>query len=141
MEPETPFNVYSEGVADYTKRPLYTVSCGELGTDCSNVERNLKTALDLATTWNAIILIDEADIFLEARGPNDLKRNGLVSSKCLTPYSEDTNSQPPSILALAGILPRDTYSDYKSRERVRSRHQITDPPCHKIPSSTHEVPT
>lgn len=78
-------NTSLEGVADYTKRPLYTVSCGELGIESSSVERNLKTALDLATTWNAIILIDEADIFLEARGPNDLKRNGLVSSKFLIP--------------------------------------------------------
>ncbi|KAF4633931.1 hypothetical protein G7Y89_g4185 [Cudoniella acicularis] len=79
LEPKSRFNADPEGVADYTKRPLYTVSCGELGIDSSSVERNLKTALDLATTWNAIILIDEADIFLEARGPNDLKRNGLVS--------------------------------------------------------------
>jgi hypothetical protein len=70
-----------ESVADYTKRPLYTVNCGELGVNTNSVEANLSDALRLATTWNAIVLIDEADVFLEARSPNDLERNGLVSSK------------------------------------------------------------
>jgi hypothetical protein len=73
----------TEGVADYTKRPLYSVTCGELGLNTTAVEENLSDALRLATTWNAIVLIDEADIFLEARGPNDLARNGLVSSESL----------------------------------------------------------
>jgi hypothetical protein len=52
-----------------------------LGISTTNVEQNLSIALGLATSWNAIVLIDEADIFLEARSFNDLKRNGLVSSK------------------------------------------------------------
>jgi hypothetical protein len=78
-------NNRTEGVADYTKRPLYTVSCGELGISTKNVEENLSKALGLATSWNAIVLIDEADIFLEARSFNDLKRNGLVSSTNVPP--------------------------------------------------------
>jgi hypothetical protein len=57
------------------------VSCGELGISSNNVEERLSKALGLAEHWNAIVLIDEADIFLEARSFNDLKRNGLVSSK------------------------------------------------------------
>ncbi|KAH6673842.1 hypothetical protein B0J14DRAFT_667436 [Halenospora varia] len=71
-------DLIKEDIADYTKIPLYT-SCGELGIDSDGIEKNLKEALDLATTWNAIILIDEADIFLEARGPRELRRNSLVS--------------------------------------------------------------
>ncbi|KAH8790277.1 P-loop containing nucleoside triphosphate hydrolase protein [Hyaloscypha finlandica] len=70
----------AESVADQTRQPLYTISCGELGTEPSAVERKLKAALDLATTWNAIALIDEADIFLEARSMHDLERNSLVST-------------------------------------------------------------
>lgn len=70
-----------ESVADITKRPLYSINCGELGTNTNSVEANLSDALRLATTWNAIVLIDEADVFLEARSLNDLERNGLVSSK------------------------------------------------------------
>jgi hypothetical protein len=59
------------------------VTCGELGLNTSDVEENLSDALRLATTWYAIVLIDEADIFLEAGSPNDLARNGLVSSQSL----------------------------------------------------------
>jgi len=71
-------------VADITERPLYTISSGELGTDPKTMEDNLSLALQLATTWKAIVLIDEADVFLEQRSARDLKRNGLVSSKKFT---------------------------------------------------------
>ena len=36
---------------------------------------------DLAEAWNAVLLVDEADIFLERRQNRDLARNGLVSGK------------------------------------------------------------
>ena len=35
--------------------------------------------LELATSWEAVLLIDEADIFLTKRDPNDLERNALVA--------------------------------------------------------------
>jgi hypothetical protein len=73
--------ILTESVADITQRPLYTISCGELGISPMMVEDNLQAALNLATAWNAIVLIDEADVFLEQRSTNDLERNSLVSSK------------------------------------------------------------
>jgi hypothetical protein len=36
---------------------------------------------DLAEAWNAVLLVDEADIFLERRQNRDLARNGLVSGE------------------------------------------------------------
>ena len=80
-------------MADYTQRPLYTVSSGDLGVDAAAVERTLLEALDLAAHWNAIVLIDEADVFLEQRSNHDLKRNGLVSGKI-----QDSTSPKPYIL-------------------------------------------
>jgi hypothetical protein len=74
-------NTPLESVADYTKRPLYTVTSGDLGTNAETVERCLLDSLGLAAHWNAIVLIDEADIFLEQRSHHDLERNGLVSGK------------------------------------------------------------
>ncbi len=50
--------------------------------------------IELATAWNAIILIDEADIFLEQRSLNDIQRNGLVSSKPL--YTPHVLHLPPA---------------------------------------------
>ncbi|KAF8244243.1 P-loop containing nucleoside triphosphate hydrolase protein [Wilcoxina mikolae CBS 423.85] len=69
----------AESVADHCKRPLFHVCAGDLGASSSSVEQGLGDALQLATTWNAIILIDEADVFLERRSVHDLERNGLVS--------------------------------------------------------------
>jgi len=71
----------AESVADGTKRPLYTISSGDLGTNTNLVEERLSNALSLATRWNAVVLIDEADVFLEERRNQDLKRNGLVSGE------------------------------------------------------------
>lgn len=48
----------------------------------ASFERELKKVLQYATTWKAIVLLDEADVFLEARenGKNS-DRNSLVAGK------------------------------------------------------------
>lgn len=69
----------AESVADHIQRPLYILNSGELGIDPAQVEENLNRALMLAVAWNAILLIDEADVFLEQRSVKDLQRNCLVS--------------------------------------------------------------
>jgi hypothetical protein len=69
----------AESIADDIRRPLYVLNTGELGLTPHSVESNLGKALKLATRWGAIVLIDEADVFLEQRTIHDLTRNGLVS--------------------------------------------------------------
>lgn len=51
----------------------------EIGLDASRAEKNLERLFNLATKWEAILLIDEADVFLETRGATDTGRNALVS--------------------------------------------------------------
>lgn len=68
----------AESIAELLHRPLYSVSVGELGTTTDNLESNLKDILQVASTWNAVVLIDEADIFLEKRSKRDVERNALV---------------------------------------------------------------
>jgi hypothetical protein len=51
----------------------------ERGTLGVNVEEGIRKWFDLAARWNAILLIDEADIFLEQRRAADLNRNSLVT--------------------------------------------------------------
>lgn len=53
------------------------VSVGELGTDVSSLEENLRNILQVSASWNAVLLIDEVDIFLEKRDL-DIHRNALV---------------------------------------------------------------
>jgi len=68
----------AEAIAEFLHRPLYVISVGELGTSVKELEGTLSTILELAGTWNAVLLIDEADIFLEARSEKDIKRNAMV---------------------------------------------------------------
>ena len=49
-----------------------------------NSETKVQHWFDLAKAWDALILIDEADIFLTWRQPDNLERNFLVTSKCLS---------------------------------------------------------
>lgn len=62
------------------RAPLYMMSAGDLGLDSSNVESSLSNVLEMSTKWNAVLLLDEADVFLEQRSAHDLERNKLVSS-------------------------------------------------------------
>eukprot|EP01121_Diplochlamys_sp_Union-15-3_P018421 TRINITY_DN6693_c0_g1_i1.p1 TRINITY_DN6693_c0_g1~~TRINITY_DN6693_c0_g1_i1.p1 ORF type:complete len:470 (+),score=88.16 TRINITY_DN6693_c0_g1_i1:105-1514(+) len=68
----------AEAISEMLHRPLYSVSVGELGTDTSTLEKKLRDILDVASVWNAVILIDEADIFLERRSEHDIQRNAMV---------------------------------------------------------------
>ncbi|KAL1749228.1 P-loop containing nucleoside triphosphate hydrolase protein [Schizophyllum fasciatum] len=70
----------AESVAEFTKRPLYAVSSGELGTHASDLEDKLARILDVAAVWKAVLLLDEADVFLEKRSLHDIERNALVST-------------------------------------------------------------
>ncbi|KAK3373167.1 AAA family ATPase [Lasiosphaeria ovina] len=69
----------AECVAEFSRRPLYMVSSGDLSNTPSELDEQLARTLDLASTWNAVLLIDEADVFLERRSLHDMERNGLVS--------------------------------------------------------------
>ena len=71
----------AEAVAENMKAPLYMMSAGDLGTDADDVETNLSNVLEMCTKWGAVLLLDEADVFLEQRTTHDLERNKLVSSK------------------------------------------------------------
>ncbi|KAL9594135.1 MAG: hypothetical protein Q9219_007198 [cf. Caloplaca sp. 3 TL-2023] len=51
----------------------------ESGLSSSEVETALSNVLEMCTKWNAVLLIDEADVFLEQRSAHDLERNKLVS--------------------------------------------------------------
>ncbi|KJR86280.1 uncharacterized protein SPSK_02466 [Sporothrix schenckii 1099-18] len=69
----------AEGVAEKFSKPLMQITCGDLGTDTRKVQRSLQSTFALASRWGAILLLDEADVFLAARGRNDFTRNGLVA--------------------------------------------------------------
>ncbi|KAK0223734.1 P-loop containing nucleoside triphosphate hydrolase protein [Armillaria fumosa] len=77
--PGTGKTLTAESVAELLRRPLYMVGSSELSAYPPELEVNLRSTLSLATAWDAVLLIDEADVFLEQRSLHELKRNALVS--------------------------------------------------------------
>ncbi|KAF2646935.1 P-loop containing nucleoside triphosphate hydrolase protein, partial [Massarina eburnea CBS 473.64] len=69
----------AEAIARETKKPLFSITCGDLGYTPSDVETSLKSMFRRAAMWNCVTLLDEADVFLSQRNKTDLKRNALVS--------------------------------------------------------------
>lgn len=87
----------AESVAEFMKVPLYVLSAGDLGTNASTVEDSLKDILSIVPRWGAVLLLDEADVFMEARDSTDIKRNELVSIFLRTlEYYEVSNGQTPN---------------------------------------------
>jgi hypothetical protein len=77
--PGTGKTLTAESIAEHLHRPIYMVGFSELSTFPDNLELNLRRILKLATAWDAVLLIDEADVFLEQRSLHELERNALVS--------------------------------------------------------------
>ncbi len=65
--------VYSEII----KRPLYRVHSGQLGLNVAEMEKVLKDTFIRAQRWGAVMLIDEADVYIKRRNDN-LASNAVV---------------------------------------------------------------
>ncbi|KAH7410601.1 P-loop containing nucleoside triphosphate hydrolase protein [Cadophora sp. MPI-SDFR-AT-0126] len=65
----------AESIAEFAKRPLYTLGSHEF-----DDPSDLVMALNRALRWNAIVLMDEADVFMQERGLHELNRNEKVST-------------------------------------------------------------
>ncbi|CAH0003988.1 unnamed protein product [Clonostachys byssicola] len=69
----------AEAVAMENRKPLFVITCGDLGLSPHEVESSLKNVFRLAHLWDCVLLLDEADVFLSQRSQLDMKRNALVS--------------------------------------------------------------
>jgi hypothetical protein len=117
--------------AEHTHRALLNISTGELGSYQFRIEHELKRLLTYASTFQAIVLIDEADVFLEARksGPSDaLEQNAMVAGKCHV-------NNPLYLLSLKSssiptptrVLPRHHIPHIQPSLSLRPSHQIPYP--------------
>ncbi|KAL4947647.1 hypothetical protein BDW69DRAFT_109890 [Aspergillus filifer] len=87
----------AECVAAHTKRPLFPITCGDIGEKADEVEDNLERNFQLAHKWGCVLLLDEAEyvlhfpccqpaltdapdsVFLSKRTSDDIQRNAIVS--------------------------------------------------------------
>lgn len=69
----------AEAIAEVSRRPLYVVSAGDLGTEVSDVDRRLGKVLAVASSWRCLLLIEDCDLFVRQRDRVSVVNNALVS--------------------------------------------------------------
>lgn len=57
------------------------LTSSDIGSNPEKIEKVLSDGFKTASNWGAVLLIDEADVFMERRSSNDLNRNCLVAGK------------------------------------------------------------
>ena len=67
----------AEVYAEIIGRPLYRVHSGQLGLNVAAMETALKEVLTRAQRWGAVMLIDEADVYIKRR-EDDMTMNAVV---------------------------------------------------------------
>eukprot|EP00980_Cylindrotheca_fusiformis_P021708 scaffold8535_cov132-Cylindrotheca_fusiformis.AAC.16 len=139
----------AEAIAELLKKPLYVVTAGDLGITASEVEKTLGSVLDLCQTWDALVLIDEADVFLEARNSTEIQRNALVCvmlrlleyySGCLFLSSNrSAGSIDAAIASRITVMLGYPPLDEAGRSKVW-RNLVELVPAHPIDPETGEMP-
>lgn len=111
-----------ESIAEWLQRPLLALTVADLGILETKVEQALVEWFELAEAWNAVLLIDEADLFLERRMNRDLARNGLVTGMQNVQLPSNplirAYTYPPQPFSAAWNISKDCYS---SRPTVWAR--------------------
>lgn len=125
----------AESVAEEMKVPLFMMSAGDLGLDPSKVESKLQDILEMCTRWNSVLLLDEADVFLEQRSLHELERNKLVSIFLrVLEYFEGKSlfqRRPQHQLTSA----RHHVPHHESRPDLRSRLPVAHPHLARLPGA------
>lgn len=97
------------------KKPLYRIGTQDLDTWFVDLETALKHVLECCSRWDAVLLLDEADVFLEKRSTQSLNRNNLVSGMSQIPYLPKMYKSKTmnSVSAALGVLRRNDDPDDK----------------------------
>ncbi len=69
----------AEVFAEASKKPLYSIQAAQLGTRADQIEKNLMRFLARGSRWDAVVLIDEADVYVRARD-TDMDHNATVAA-------------------------------------------------------------
>ena len=66
-------------IAEVMEAPLRILHPSNMGKGAAETSGKLHTFFETAQRWNAIAVIDDADVFLEERAVSDLERNTIVA--------------------------------------------------------------
>lgn len=68
----------AEVYAELIERPIISVHAGSLGVDVRSIREKTEKFFAMSKRWNAILLLDEADVFVMKR-TNNLEANAIVA--------------------------------------------------------------
>ncbi len=69
----------AEVFAEASRKPLYSIQAAQLGIKADTIEENLMRFLARGSRWDAVVLIDEADVYIRARD-TDMEHNATVAA-------------------------------------------------------------
>lgn len=69
----------AEAFAEASEKVLYRVQSDQLGIQPNDIEKRLKDVFARAERWGAVLLVDEADIYIRSRG-FDIQHNAVVGT-------------------------------------------------------------
>ncbi|KAK8062133.1 ATPAse AAA+ type core protein [Apiospora hydei] len=70
----------NEAVAEKAQQPLYALGASDLGRRPLVAEPVLKEALGMGANWDAVLLLDERDMFLQRRCATWREQNAIIAS-------------------------------------------------------------
>jgi hypothetical protein len=77
-EPGVGKTLTAEVYAELIEKPLYAIHSGTLGTEPDEISKNLQSIFTNAKRWGAVLLLDEADVFVLRRNDN-IQQNAIVA--------------------------------------------------------------
>lgn len=78
--PGTGKTLTAEAVAEHVKLPLYKVHIRELFGNQYSIDLQLRDIATMAASWNAIVLVDDADLYLETPEGPTLTKSSLAGA-------------------------------------------------------------
>lgn len=78
--PGTGKTLAAKCIAEISEKPLLQISVADIGSKPAELEKLIRTAFNIGKTWDCVLLLDDADVVLEERSPNNLGGNALVAA-------------------------------------------------------------
>ena len=112
----------AESICEHINKPLLNINIGTIDLDPSNIINVMGNIFKYATRWNAIILFNNIDIFMENRSSQHLIKNALIGafirifeyykSKVFLTTAKIREIHPLNINII--VVPHNIFSQWKS---------------------------
>lgn len=111
------------------------MTTGQLSTNITELEKELRKIFEFGQRWKAVVLLDEADVLMSQRTLSDLQRNSIVAGKSLYEKAFLTNTNRNSLSKTHRILSWITLLNHKSIGGLRYSILQSHPRQNPVPAA------